>query len=185
MSFVEPITFWELYRDRLRALGSWAAYQTSSEWTKIATEAAIETCNEFGLVADREYLRVDVMGYHQTRPGTWYDWHLRVAFEHENGDEWNDELCKLAHVVADLRVLVAYHDYRKSDDPLPKLLRVVHRLGERLHRVPDSKWLFIFGPRQSTPERRFMAYTLDSSMQLTALHDEAPLLPGEWPDRRA
>ncbi|MCH7849924.1 MAG: hypothetical protein IIB53_16370 [Planctomycetes bacterium] len=185
MSFVEPITFWEAYRDQLRALGSWAAYQTSSEWTKIATEAAIEACREFGLAADREYLRLDVMGYHQTRPGTWYDWHLRIAFEHENGDNWNDELCKLAHVVADLRVLVAYHDYTKSEDPLTRLQSEIHRLGERIHRVPNSNWLFIFGPRQSAPERTFMAYTFDSSMQLAALHDEAPFAPQEWLDRQS
>jgi hypothetical protein len=88
-------------------------------------------------------------------------------------------------VVADLRVLVAYHDYTKSDDPLTRLRSDVHRLGERIHRVPNSNWLFIFGPRQSTPERRFMAYMLDSSMQLTALCDQAPLAPGDWPDRRA
>lgn len=182
MSFVEPITFWEAYRDQLRALGSWAAYQTSSGWTKIATEAAIEACRAFGLAVDREYLRLDVMGYHQTRPGTWYDWHLRVAFEHENGDNWNDELCKLAHVAADLRVLVAYHEYTKSEDPLPRLLSEVQRLGERIHRVPNSKWLFIFGPRQSTPERTFIAYTFDSATQLATLRDEVPLAPGEWPD---
>src|SRR5687768_5576192 len=101
---ITPEQFWESYREQTRLLGSWRCYQSNNEWTEVAKRAAEKACNVLGLVSSREYLRVDVIGYAELARSR-HDWHLRVAFEVENGADWKDELCKLSHVVADLCVV--------------------------------------------------------------------------------
>ncbi len=98
--------------------------------------------NDLKLKAQTEYLRIDAIGYESK---ALFDWTLRIAFEHENRDTWPDELCKLAHVAADLLVIVSYtrHDESMIKE---KLQEEVDKRKDRMDRVRDSKWLFVFGP---------------------------------------
>jgi hypothetical protein len=116
------------------------------------------------------------MGYEQRVPGVNFNWDLRVAFEHENWRNWQDEFCKLCHVVADLRVLAAYFTKRqKIEETLQERIDV---MDERVRRLPASEWLFIFGPEDSrcnpTP---WIAFTLDGGRRLVKVPDENPFCP--------
>ena len=105
-------------------------------------------------------------------------WDLRIAFEHENhGGRWFEELCKLCHVVADLRVLVSYF-YKNVNDVENHLQNTLSIMGQRLSRVPKCEWLVAFGPSTSilAPEP-FLAFSLDVNGVPRRIIDDRPLVP--------
>lgn len=179
MPTATPVKFWNVYREILRQRGSWQAYQADLTWSPIAIAAAMDACKEMGFKTQKEYLRLDVIGYETRSP---YDWDLHVAFEHENRDDWRDELCKLTHVVADVCVLVSYHNFN-SRHPLTETLQSAVdfvRLAERNRRVLDRQWLFVFGPRCVSADYPFQAFTLDGEGKVAGLADTSPLIPSSW-----
>jgi hypothetical protein len=143
--------------------------KTESDWIQMKTtsrtiftkEAAQTVIREAGprldsvLIPSKEYFRVDVIGEEKVGDKD-CNWMLRVAFEHENDlryyngrPAWIQELCKLTHLFADLRVLAAYHNSEKDRDLEQLLQRNVDRMQSiesRMTRVPNGQWLFIFGP---------------------------------------
>lgn len=189
--------FWPQYRDEGRATGYLDALpNTGGSWTRIVTNAAIEVCESAGLQATSvspnlresrtskeldpacrkacKELHLDVMGYEQRQPGIPYDWDLRVAFEHENDPRtWHDELCKLCHIVAGLRVLAGYFKKGVSIEEL--LQERIDLMGDR---VLGSEWLFIFGPWDSSKDPiPWAAYVLDQDRRLVKLRDDSPFCP--------
>src|SRR5689334_4236999 len=130
--------FWNDYREQLRADATQAAYALDPTWTPIAKDAAEKVCLFHGLKTSREYFRLDVAGWEYRTGSDYFDWDLRVAFEHENcsikGKDWCDELCKLTHLVADLRVLVGYFKHRRGDLEITLQDRVT-LMGPRMARV--------------------------------------------------
>ena len=146
-------------REYLAAIGraaSWIDYQHDIDWTPTAIEAGESACTNLKLRPSREYLRLDVMGY--WRRGRRNDWDLCVAMEHENRDNWDDELCKLSHVVADLRVIVSYHDFSCANKLVGVIGDRVTRMKDRMHLVPESEWLFVFGPRVRSVKKGHVHY---------------------------
>jgi hypothetical protein len=183
MTSISARTFWERYREALRVTGTRSASASDPAWTAIGKAAAEAACKDLGLLIQREYLRLDVMGYTYRGSGDDFDWDLRVAFEHENcsqkGKDWCGELCKLTHIVADLRVLVGYFNHHRGS--LEHVLNSrVKLMGERMTRVPGSEWLLIFGPSMPRPGDRFSAFTLAGDLSLKLIDDPQPLMPIEW-----
>jgi len=170
-----PEKFWAKYKMQIQEKGSWSAYQHSKLWTPIAISAAESICQrQFDLQTAREYFRVDVIGW----TGTWnsrvYDYDVRVAFEAEDGIFWEDELCKLAHIVSDLRVLLAYQSTknRRAETVLNEHLA---RHKNRVVRDCHCRWLFIFGPHPKNRNDCWAAYSVDPLGQLTPIVEESPL----------
>ena len=174
MKKIEVVEFWKAYREALRQEGTREKYCDSKRWTAVAVPAAMSVCAEsFGLNIDKEYLRLDVIGWERHAE---HDWSLRIAYEHENDwRTWREELCKLAHVVADLCVLSSYYADEKQIGA--ELHEAVDRLKERLLRVEDRQWLFVFGPRSDSPNLPFQAFSLDDKGQVVPLPDDTPLRP--------
>ncbi len=84
-----PESFWLFYKKEIQQSGSWSAYQGDGSWTPIAKSAAESICQrQFGLQTGREYFHVDVIGWIGRSD---YDWDLRVAFEAENSNDWEDD----------------------------------------------------------------------------------------------
>lgn len=167
--------FWRSYRDGVRKRGSLDSLKNSRSWTEVAIDSAKAICLEAGLKIGNE-LYLDVMGYEQRQSGVNFNWDLRVAFEHENTKNWQDELCKLCHVVADLRVLVGYFTMREGIRDL--LQQRIDQMGERMTRVARSEWLFILGPddsrRNPTP---WTAFSIGDGRRLAELPDDKPFIP--------
>ncbi len=178
MAAVTAETFWSLYKQELQDNGLWSAYQGSSSWTPIAISAAQATCQKLGLKTAREYFKVDVIGWEGTGEK---DWDLRVAFEAENNLCWEEELCKLAHLVSDLRILVAYQSNmrRPAEQTLDECL-VRHK--QRVMRDANCRWLFIFGPHPKNRNGCWAAYSLDQSGCRLPINDPAPLLGSHMKD---
>jgi hypothetical protein len=144
-----------------------------------------------GLTTTKEYFRIDVIGDEKVGDRD-CNWMLRVAFEHENPGwhapdtrwgapnrrpYWIQELCKLTHLFADLRVLAAYHDPNRDGDLTQLLQRNVDRMEEyesRMTRVPKGKWLFIFGPKPPAIAP-FRAFTLAGDTGTTVAELKMPL----------
>lgn len=167
--------FWPRYRDEVRRRGSSESLAKPKLWTKVAIEAAKAVCMNAGLKTNNE-LHLDTMGYEQRQAGVDFNWDLRVAFEHENTNSWRDELCKLCHVVADLRVLVGYFTVREQLDK--RLQERIDLMDGRMSRVTNSQWLFIFGPSESERDPApWVAYTLDDRLRLVKLPDNDPFNP--------
>jgi hypothetical protein len=170
--------FWTCYREKLRQ-SDWAGYCTRN-WTPIAIEAARRTCQDFGLKTETGYNTCvttlnDAVGYDWRHC---YDWRIRVAFEHElkEGD-WKRELCKLTHYVADLRVLVAYCNFRGRVEASKRIEQQINLLGSERLRIVPGNWLIVMGPFLNCHSQAYEAYTLENDGALARLHDELPLVP--------
>ena len=159
MMKLSPSAFWAHYHPRIVA-GYAADYQDNRRWTEFAKQQAEEVCRGAGLQTSREYFRLDVCAWTNRSAGDLYDWHLRVAFEVESGD-WRDELCKLAHVHADLKVLVGYERHRGWREI--DTLRERFALQKDLILRGDGQWLIIFGPDWREPTAKWSAFTFDTN----------------------
>lgn len=89
-------------------------------FTAAVTEEIRQMIEGAGLAAQKEYFRIDVVGW-QSR---WEDvaaeaavvglnphlWDLKIAVEHENDRaDWTDELIKLLHIRCPLKVVIGYN----------------------------------------------------------------------------
>ena len=196
-----PERFWELYADKLDEAGkdpkTHEDYQDKTKWTETIMEVAKgviydmlrDLPNDGQPEVDQESFRIDLVGYTTKWPEEMkkkkeerqHDWGLKVAYEHENSDEWDDELCKLCHVVADLRVISSYYDFSKEEQIEDLLQQRVKKLGMwRIHRVPNSQWLFVFGPCCVCEEEPFRAFTIDSELKVVEITGDKKVIPGEW-----
>lgn len=179
---LSPASFWSLYQEELRDKATRDAYRENPTWTPVALAAAQEVCRRFGVTPQPEYFRLDVAGWQPHPGGEKHRWDLRVAFEHENY-EWRDELCKLTHIVADLRVLIGYHKHTsRGPTPREELQEAVDRLEGRMTRVPHSEWLFTLGPRNAGLQHPFEAFFLNSDGVVTPVDEDAPLWPKDFPE---
>jgi hypothetical protein len=192
---ISPEKFWHLYSKRLNEAGQqdnliYGAYQGIGVWTPVIIKIAEQVLSQdFPLRTQREYLRVDLIGDKQD-PGENNNnkWSIKVAYEHENDDNWDKELCKLCHVVADLRVIASYYDFTNSKKIEVLLQERINKLGaDYITRVPNSSWLFIIGPRcrgewQKEP---FMAFTLDTDLKIKDISNEGEkVIPDRWEKNR-
>lgn len=191
--FLTPEGFWESYVEMLNDSEPKLTindYQNNSGWTKqIITRVRkmIHSKMETKIETQKEYFRIDVIGYTTRWPDEirisqerekndgikmrpLHNWKLRVAYEHENSSDWSDELCKLCHVAADLRVISSYCDFSKED--IEETLKYyIERLSkEGTMRRAEGKWLFVFGPRKKSGGS-FKAYTLDDDMNVIPLEE--------------
>ncbi|GAI86287.1 unnamed protein product, partial [marine sediment metagenome] len=137
----------------------------------------------------REYYRLDLAAYtEQKKKGeNISNWWLNLAYEHENDRTWYSELCKLCYIAADLRVISTYHDFKKEEPVTERLGRYIDNLGkEKILRVPNSEWLFVFGPRRvNTDERKehhFKAFTIDKELNIIPIMTGEKVQPGLWLD---
>jgi len=175
---LEPENFWQEYSSQLNQARNWDAYQNDTDWTKKVLCIAEKTCEKFGLETSKEYYKIDLIGYRQNKKSNWW---LDIAYEHENRyDRWREELCKLCYVAADLRVISSYHDFSK--EPVEKKLKdYLDRLGkEKILRVPDSKWLFVFGPRLVCEDQPFKAFTIDEKLTVIPVSGGEEVVPKRW-----
>ncbi len=179
---VEPESFWQVYSSELNRARNWDAYQNDTDWTKAVMCVAEETCKKFGLGTSREYYKIDLIGWRQEEPGVEHNWWLDVAYEHENRNDWNGELCKLCYVAADLRVISSYYSKAETEEPIEKKLKgYLEQLGEKkIIRVPNSKWLFVFGPRLACADKTFKAFTIDEKLTVIDITGDKKVVPQEW-----
>ena len=184
---VSPERFWDIYSEKLNEHGNWEAYQNDTSWTSvIVKEVAKETCEELDLKTSKEYYRVDLIGYRWEESKVKGNWWLDVAYEHENDDTWWEELCKLCYVAADLRVISSYYKIgsaeRSAEQTIEDKLRgYLERLGEeKIFRVPNGQWLFVFGPRLVCADQPFMAFTIDEELSISRVHGGKQVVPEDW-----
>jgi len=182
---VEPESFWKEYSAKLNQKGTQEAYKDNTEWTEKVLCIAEKTCKKFNfkIETSREYYRVDLIGWRREKTNEKRNWWLDVAYEHENKyNTWDDELCKLCYVAADLRVISGYHDFNDSEEPIEKKLKgCLGRLGkEKILRVPNSKWLFVFGPRLTCTDQSFKAFTINEKMTIIPVSGGEEVVPQRW-----
>lgn len=149
-------------------------------------KVAKETCKKLGLETSKEYYRVDLVGYRREEPEVEGNWWLDVAYEHENADTWWGELCKLCYVAADLRVISSYYKLGRADKSAEetiedKLRGYLGQLGkEKIFRIPNSQWLFVFGPRLVCAAEPFRAFTIDDELSIRPLPGGERVVPQDW-----
>lgn len=135
--------------------------------TSFTTFITNELCslikNKYSLKPECEYFRIDVIGYKsnydnvkQTANTAYiepYAWDMKIAVEHENNDKlWMDEIVKLAHVYAPLRVVIGYLpvECRKNgedDKCLEYIVNVIKNNCSAYHTLLDesNEFLIIIG----------------------------------------
>lgn len=195
-----PERFWQLYADKLNERGKQAElkeYKNNKQWTKTIMEVAegvirnmlSDLPDDGQRKVDSEYFNIDLIGYTtkwfeplQKGEKKQHDWKLKIAYEHENSaNTWHDELCKLSHIVADLRVVSSYYDSKKKKKIEELLQDMINKLGIwRIHRVPNSHWLFVFGPCWECKEEPFRAFTINSELKVVEITGDKKVIPGKW-----
>lgn len=108
-----------------------------------------------------------------------FDWLPVIAFEHENGRNWDDELSKLCHICADLKVISSFY----ADMEIGAMLKTkIDALSKDvLFRYPTSNWLFIFGPRkQAGYQNPFRAFTINSEFNIVELKPKTIVAPSNF-----
>ena len=181
--------FWDVYSAKLNERGNWEDYKDNTRWTTAVIDVAMETCKKLGIEASKEDYRVDLIGYRREKPEEKGNWWLDVAYEHENDDTWWGELCKLCYVAADLRVISSYYKLAGADKSAEetiedKLRGYLGRLGkEKIFRVPNSQWLFVFGPRLVCANKPFRAFTMDDDLSIRPVGGGERVVPEDWQKR--
>ena len=182
--------FWEVYSVKLNEHGNLVDYKNDASWTSIIIKkVAKETCKELGFESSTEYYRVDLIGYRWDKPKVEGNWWLDVAYEHENKDTWWSELCKLCYVAADLRVISSYYKLGGAEISAEQIIEnklrgYLERLGkEKIFRVPNSQWLFVFGPRLDCADQPFMSFTIDNELNINPVQGGQQVVPKDWERR--
>jgi len=177
--------FWDVYSKKLNEEGNWEAYQNDQGWTPVVKEIAKKTCEELGIATLMEYYRIDLVGYRRDIPEVDGNWWLDVAYEHENRNTWWDELCKLCYVAADLRVISSYYDLGNEEQTVEvRIRKYLKMLGkEKIFRIPNSEWLFVFGPTLVSADQPFRAFTIDEELSIILVPGGERVVPEEWKKR--
>jgi hypothetical protein len=190
-----PEKFWGIYAETLnekakRYSNIYEIYrQHPTKWTETIKEVAEDAIGEFlnsmkyappyKVIVDNEYFRIDVCGYIKNYDKQ-YDWELKVAYEHENKTDWDGELCKLCHIVADLKVIHSYYNPKETLGICELLEKMVNGLGiQRIYGAPNSRWLFIFGAMDK-PDIPHKAFTLDPKLKALDITGNHIILPENW-----
>jgi hypothetical protein len=187
MSRFTPQDFFILYKEQLilrlqsqpREIcdGLWTQ-RGDQLWTEyFAIPAAEQVCLHWQLYPKESSLRLDVAGFERREKDS--NWDLRVAFAHEKTiGGWPDELHKLCHVLADLRVIVANYRRGEKDTFQEKLQRRIILMGDRMERGYQRNWLFILGPMASSKDRTpWAAFSLGEKRLLQPIPDGKPFSP--------
>lgn len=134
-------------------------YLQGAKYTHFITEVLWDVASTLGFSEiHKEYFRIDVTAFDQRR---YHDWDLEIAVEHEQGTGL-DEITKLAHVNAGLKVSILYHDFSESL-PLQFVKKnLVSIIEARKYRSSTDNWLFIVGNR-NVNRASFDAYTYDGN----------------------
>lgn len=160
---MEPGVFWREFSTKVTQLGRPEDYQRPSVWTSVidrAFDASAHALGFEGKSVAKEFYRVDHTLWQLDDREE--EWDLVLAFEHENGPTWTEELMKLAHLSCPLRVLISYHDYSLEPNILVQVQRAVELLKRRPHRARSGTWLLAFGP-VAQEDREFSCYVINGS----------------------
>ena len=194
--------FWKIYSKNINKYANYGKYKDGKkEWTDKITCIAkksieqlfpdIEIDGKTEFKVCKEYFRVDLIGYLTHRkeelkkdiPERQHIWHLKVAYEHENSEDWSDELCKLCYIAADLRVIHSYYNPNQEIEIEKQLQQYVDRLKEEniLSRIQNNNWLFIFGAL-GEHNKPFKVFTLNESkiVEPIEVEDDNEVIPSKW-----
>lgn len=113
---------------------------------------------EFSLKTEREYLRIDVIGWMDRKNEIKEDaefwclnphlWDLYVAVEHENNPyDWTDEVIKMAHIRCPLKIIIGYNYCDCRDTDMEKLQTALNWMSKTnvYSSCENEALLFIFG----------------------------------------
>ena len=92
-----------------------------------------------------------------------------------------DEVCKLAHIAAQQKILIAYYNYLGAEESLESMLeRAVERIKSRKYKTRPQSWVFIFGPTSVDINHSFKVFEYDAEIdeearKLKGLEHKYPL----------
>ena len=160
----EEITARAFYADFLKKTNeiSMDIYKyKNKQYSKIITENLETILKDYGLEVNKEYYRIDVLGWKSRKDDELVNvkpkdlclhlWKPIVAIEHENNHtDWTDELTKLLFINCPLKVIIGYNHCDKRDDfeigdekKLEYAAKVISRLAPNDN--SKSEFLIIFG----------------------------------------
>ncbi len=136
-------------------------YKKDAEFTPVVTKIIEKIIQEAGYTSQREYFRIDVIGWVSRFENMKADaeaeglkvrahlWDLKIAVEHENSkSDWSDEVMKLIHVKCPLKVIIGYsysnergEIERKKLDFVAKWMQEIDALNKGM----DEQYLIILG----------------------------------------
>ena len=160
-------SFWKYFVTEIQKDNQWSSYLVSRDrvWSDYILPVLGRVGKDLGFTAQevsREYFRID-MCYFSVNSNDPLDWNLEVAIEHENGRTWMEEVCKLAHLAAQKKVLIAYYDYLHAEEKLEDLVeKAVQRINSRKYKTRPQSWIFIFGPSLTDISHSFRVFEYDA-----------------------
>lgn len=136
-------------------------YKKDAEFTPVVTKIIEKIIQEAGYTSQREYFRIDVIGWVSRFEDMKADaeaeglkvkphlWDLKIAVEHENSkSDWSDEVMKLIHVKCPLKVIIGYSYSNERGEIEKKKLDFVAKWMQEidaLNKGMDEQYLIILG----------------------------------------
>ncbi len=136
-------------------------YKKDAEFTPVVTKIIEKIIQEAGYTSQREYFRIDVVGWVSRYKDMEADardkklkvdahvWDLKIAVEHENSkSDWSDEVMKLIHVKCPLKVIIGYSYSNERGEIERKKLDFVAKWMQEidaLNKGTDEQYLIILG----------------------------------------
>ncbi len=178
-------SFWKHFVAEIQKDNQWSSYLVSRDlvWSDYILPVLGRVGKDLGFKEEeisREYFRVD-MCYLSINANDPSDWNLEAAIEHENGRTWMDEVCRLTHIAAQKKILIAYYDYLHAEERLEDLIqKAIERIQSRKYKTRPQSWIFIFGPTLTDISHSFRVFEYhaerdDEARELKELEHKYPL----------
>ena len=192
-NYLTPQNFWNLYSKKLNnasnsEIFNWYKCSEVGNKTKytnfiinnIACDVIKNISPDAYWKVGKEYFNIDVLGYlsYYNEVIKKEHWILKLAYEHENENSWDDELCKLCNIHASLKVIASYHEF-EIKDIIALLNERLNRLGRELVFRNICNWLFIFGPRKNY-KNPYRAFTITENLEVVELVNKEEVIPDNW-----
>lgn len=178
--------FWKNLVEEIQKDKKWGSYLVSKDtvWTNYILPVLWRIGRNFGFTENeisKEYFRSDVC-YFTLNPNDRLDWNVEAVIEHENNSKtWMDEVCKLAHIAAQRKVLITYYNYLGAEESLESMLeKAVERIRSRKYKTRPQNWIFIIGPTLADISHSFRVFEYDAerdeeARELKELEHKYPL----------
>ena len=160
--------FWERFEKICKDEELKDNWNNTKKFTNRMLELLEYVVKEDNSIIEREYFRIDLITYKDTKTQTSlgylknYSWDLLSAIEHENDSRlWVDEVVKLAHISARLRVVIGYMPLSEKQNQQKYIDEVSYVINDIMawKQTRENEFLIIIGDSKVSEINQRCNYT--------------------------
>ncbi|MBQ7353183.1 MAG: hypothetical protein IJW54_04170 [Clostridia bacterium] len=160
--------FWERFEKVCKDEKLIDSWNNTKKFTTRMFELLENVVKEEECSIEYEYFRIDLITYKNTKTSDKigylknYSWELLTAVEHENDSRlWVDEVVKLAHISAELRVVIGYiplAEKTNQEKYMDEVSTIINSISA-WKQTKDKDFLLIIGDSRINDKKERCNYT--------------------------